>query len=158
MRQAIGQVTEDQNRALDMTMVSTRRHSDLCSLHQEGAREADRYKWIESEKRGHDVGWHAVNDWYRKHWLRYCREKRIEHVMGQRRWEEFSDNPSSYVLELIQSNDLLFERVLDRLICDWENLDIIAWGVNWGICTKRIISILEELDINSARFDPPCLD
>lgn len=31
--------------------------------------EIENYKWIESEKRGHDIGWkHAVTEWHDRHY------------------------------------------------------------------------------------------
>jgi hypothetical protein len=49
-------------------------------------------------------------------------------------------------------NDLLLDRILDRIKAGQENLDIIRWALDWGISTKALIEILEALDINSRRL------
>jgi hypothetical protein len=49
-------------------------------------------------------------------------------------------------------NDLLLDRILDRIKAGQENLDIICWAHDWGIAIKPLIEILEALDINSRRL------
>ena len=48
--------------------------------------------------------------------------------------------------------------ILDRLKAGQENLDIILWAHDWGLDIRRVLCILEVLDINSRRlahrFDP----
>ncbi len=137
-----------------MPVTSDNEGQAALSLFEEGIREADRYKWIVSEKRGRDMGAEAFSDWFRKYWLPYCRYQRLEHVTGRRRWAEFPDCPSLFILQLLETHDLLLELILDRLLEGWENLDLITWGVYWGLPTDQIVRILEELNINAARLDP----
>ena len=124
------------------------------SLYEEGRREAERHKWIESQKRGMDVGNAAVDEWYRRHWPHYCRHKRLEHLVGCCLWREFSPQDFGLIEKLIVRNDLLLDRVLDRLREGWENLNVILWALEWGMPIDRVIAILTALDINSARLDP----
>lgn len=128
----------------------------LCngSVHAVSIEEARRHKWIESEKQGRDLGHEAIRDWYCKYWLNYCRSKRIEHVIGNQIWQEFEDGPSSLILDLLQSSDLLVQLILDRLSQGWENLDVIVWGLKWGLPMNRIQAILFEMNINCARLEP----
>ena len=48
---------------------------EMCSVYAESEKEAQRYKWIESEKAGHDIGFErALIDWivkYRSAWLKH---------------------------------------------------------------------------------------
>src|SRR3982074_2347386 len=50
--------------------------------------ECDRHKWFESERAGHDVGRSAYKNWKCTHWWRWCRERLIEHLSGQKYWSE----------------------------------------------------------------------
>jgi hypothetical protein len=55
-------------------------------------------------------------------------------------------------------NTLLLDRILDRLKAGQENLDIIIYGLTWGLPMTPVLQILEALDVNSRRlshrFDP----
>lgn len=123
------------------------------SLYEEAYREAERHKWIESQKRGHDVGETAIREWYRLHWRRYCRVKRLEHVLGSGCWREFGDDHGR-LYSLIITGDLLVDRVLDRAYAGYENLDIINWALDWGLPIDPVIEILAHVDVNRARLDP----
>src|SRR5665213_3192787 len=46
---------------------------ELCSVYDDGEQEALRYKWIESEKAGHDLGETAIRRWVQNHWWGYLR-------------------------------------------------------------------------------------
>ncbi len=124
------------------------------SIYDEALREAQRHKWIESQKHGRDLGDHAIRDWFRKHWRTYCRHRRLEHLRGRRRWAEFDDEPSVQLDALITADDILFDRVLDRVYAGYENLEIINWAIDWGLPTNRVVEILAQLDVNRARFEP----
>src|SRR5437870_1462544 len=43
------------------------------SVYRESDVEAERYKWIESEKAGYDLGETAVMNWVKCHWQGYLR-------------------------------------------------------------------------------------
>ena len=135
-----------------MTVVSDR-VGHLASLYQDGFHEAHRHKWIQSEKLGRDLGDAALHDWYGRYWSGYCRIKRIEHVIGDRCWQEFQDGPSQFLLDLYHSQDLLFGLILDRVSQGWENLDVIVWSIDWGLPMDRVQAILLELNINCARLE-----
>ena len=124
------------------------------SLYEEGWSEALRHKWIESEKRGFDVGQAAVDDWYRRYWNRYCRSRRLEHLQGARPWREFGPQEIGLIPQLLERGDLVIELILDRARCGHENLDIICWAQEWGMPINRVIDILEQLDLNRGRLDP----
>ncbi len=135
-----------------MTIVSDQ--AEAISLYQDGYQTAQCHKWIESEKFGHDLGEAAIKEWFGKYWLRHCRIRRIEHVIGSSRCLEFQDGPSELLLSLYESNDLLFDMILDRVSHGWENLDVIVWAQNWGLSMEDVHTILLELNINCARLEP----
>jgi hypothetical protein len=137
-----------------MMPVQAKSPTQIASIYEEALREAQRHKWIESQKHGRDLGEQAIRDWFRKHWRCYCRHRRLEHVRGRRRWAEFDDEPSSQIDAMITADDILVDRVLDRVYAGYENLDIINWAIDWGLPTNRVVEILARLDVNRARFEP----
>ena len=125
-----------------------------ASLYEEADLEAQRHKWILSERHGRDLGDSAIRDWYHRHWLHYCRRKRIEHVRGMKCWLEFGDDTFGCVYSLIVTGDLLADRILDRIDAGHENLGIINWAIDWGLPVDRVIELLTQIDVNRARLDP----
>jgi hypothetical protein len=131
---------------------------EKCSVYVEGEQEALRYKWIESEKAGCDLGEPAIRRWVQNHWWGYLRARWLEHLQGKRFWVELDRGDFGLLLREFHANALLLDRILDRLKAGQENLDIILWAHNWGIGPQPVLQILEALDINSRRlahrFDP----
>ena len=58
------------------------------SLHQRGEEEAQRFKWIESEKAGRDLGETAIRTWIGQHWNGFLRHRWLEHLQGKTFWIE----------------------------------------------------------------------
>jgi hypothetical protein len=133
---------------------------EKCSVYTESEQEALRYKWIESEKAGHDLGEAAIRKWVKDHWWGYLRARWLEHLQGRRFWMELDRGDFGLLQREFHHNTLLLDRILDRLKAGQENLDIICWAQDWGIATDPVVAILEALDINSRRlahrFDPQC--
>lgn len=129
----------------------------MLSLHGEARREAERHKWIESQKEGRDLGVSALQEWYHVYWRHYCRCKRMEHVEGSRHWEEYGDDDFGRLSALIQDKDLLVDRILDRVYLGFENLDLINWAFDWGLPMDRVLEVLGKLDVNRARMEPETL-
>src|SRR6202795_276908 len=124
----------------------------------DGEEEAFRFKWIESEKAGFDLGEAAIRRWVQCHWWGYLRARWLEHLQGKRFWVELDRGDFGLLQRKFHDNSLLLDRILDRLKTGQENLDIIVWSQNWGIAPLGVLQILEALDINSRRlahrFDP----
>ena len=125
---------------------------DNCSVFAEGEREALRFKWIESEKAGCDLGETAIRRWVQNHWWGYLRARWLEHLQGARFWVELDRGDFGLLQRTFNENDVLLDRILDRIKAGQENLDIIRWALDWNIPTKPLIDILESLDINSRRL------
>ncbi len=123
------------------------------SLYDEALQEALRHKWIESQKRGCDLGENAIDEWYDRYWSAYCRFKRIEHLEGLRCWREFGSEDFGNLYTLIVQGDLLADRILDRYFAGHENLDIINWAIDWGLPLNDVVGVLVQLDMNRARLD-----
>ena len=134
---------------------------EVSSVFVDGEQQALRYKWIESEKAGFDLGEAAIRRWVQCHWCGYLRARWLEHLQGKRFWVELDRGDFGLLQRKFVENTVLLDRILDRLKAGQENLDIICWAHSWGIPTDQVIQILEALDINSRRlahrFDPqPC--
>jgi hypothetical protein len=132
--------------------------TEKCSVYEDSEQEAMRFKWIESEKAGRDVGEDAIRRWVREHWWGYLRARWIEHLQGRRFWVELDRGDFGLLHQRFQDNILLLDRILDRLKAGQENLHIILWAQDWHIPHEPVLEILEALDINSrrlaCRFDP----
>jgi len=131
---------------------------EKLSVYVDGEQEALRYKWIESERAGRDLGEGAIKRWVQCHWWGYLRARWLEHLQGKCFWVELDRGDFGLLQRHFHDNTLLLDRILDRLKEGKENLDIIVWAIHWGIPTDPVVQILEALDINSrrlvARFDP----
>ena len=131
---------------------------EICSVYKDCEQEALRFKWIESEKAGRDLGEDAICRWVQNHWWGYLRARWLEHLQGKRFWVELDRGDFGLLQRKFIDNQLLLDRILDRLKAGQENLDIICWAQTWGIPITPVLQILEALDINSRRlahrFDP----
>jgi hypothetical protein len=131
---------------------------EKSSVYVDGEQEALRYKWIESEKAGRDLGEAAIRRWVQQHWWGYLRARWLEHLQGKRFWVELDRGDFGLLQRKFQDETLLLDRIVDRLKAGQENLDIILWSLDWGIPIAAVRHVLEVLDINSRRlahrFDP----
>ncbi len=131
---------------------------EICSVYKDCEQEALRFKWIESEKAGRDLGEAAICRWVQNHWWGYLRARWLEHLHGKRFWVELDRGDFGLLQRRFQDNTLLLDRILDRLKEKQENLDIINWALDWNLPINQVREILEALDINSRRlahrFDP----
>ena len=119
---------------------------DVCE------READQFKWIESEKAGCDLGEEAIRRWVRHHWCGFLRARWLEHLQGRRYWIELDRGDFGLLLREFHDSALLLDRILDRLKAGQENLQIILWAIEWNIPIESVLQILKALDINSRRL------
>jgi hypothetical protein len=131
---------------------------EKSSVYVDCEREAQRYKWIESERAGCDLGEVAIRRWVQQHWWGYLRARWLEHLQGTRFWVELDRGDFGLLQKRFHDNTLLLDRILDRLKAGQENLDIILWAQDWHLPIASVLEILEALDINSRRlahrFDP----
>jgi hypothetical protein len=127
------------------------------SLHKCGEEEALRFKWIESEKAGRDLGETAIRCWIGQHWHGFLRHRWLEHLQGKTFWIELDQGDFGLLRTAFGASPLI-DPILDQVKHGRENLDIIVWAINNGLPMSEVIEILENLDINSrrieCRFDP----
>lgn len=127
---------------------------EQASLFADCEQEVQRFKWIESERAGRDLGESAIRKWIQQHWWGYLRARWLEHLEGRRFWKELDRGDFGLLQRRFHENELLLDRILDRLKAGQENLDIICWAIDWGIPMQPVLEILEALDINSRRLYP----
>src|SRR5262245_2460378 len=125
---------------------------EKSSVYAEGEQEALRFKWIESEKAGRDLGEVAIRRWVQCHWYGFLRARWIEHLQGTRFWIELDRGDFGLLQRRFQDRPLLLDRVLDRWAAGQDNLSVIQWAVAWGMPMDAVFEILEALDVNSRRL------
>ncbi|MGO9916853.1 MAG: hypothetical protein ACLQIB_19410 [Isosphaeraceae bacterium] len=127
------------------------------SLHECGEEEARRFKWIESEKAGRDLGEVAIRIWIRRHWNGFLRHRWLEHLQGKMFWIEL-DQGDFGLLQTAFAASPWVDPILDHFKHGGENLDIILWALKNRVPMNEVLAILETLDVNSRRiecgFDP----
>jgi len=122
------------------------------SVHAHCRDEAERHKWIESQKVGYDLGDIAIHLWIRNHWNGYLRARWLEHLEGRAFWIEL-DHDDFGLLNQCISKSQLTEPVVWLLKNGWENLEVILWAQKEALPMDEVIEILEQLDINSRRIE-----
>jgi hypothetical protein len=125
------------------------------SLQHCGLEEAHRFKWIESQKEGRDLGEPAILMWISEHWNGFLRHRWLEHLEGTTCWVEFRKEAFGLLRREFRDSTLLVP-ILERLKVLKENWDIIWWAVDLydELQMKEIRAILAMLDVNSCRLRP----
>ncbi len=125
-----------------------------CSVYVDSLREAEIYKWIESEKAGRDLGEEALKRWVRQYWHQYLRARLLEHLEGKVFWSELDRNDFGLLKRAFPEDRLLLDRIVEQLRGGRENLEIIIWAFEWGMPIARVRAILECININARRLAP----
>jgi len=122
------------------------------SVYQECVEEENRYKWIESEKAGYDLGEGAIRRWVKEHWTGYLRARWVEHLQGKCFWIELDRGDYGLLQREFQDQQPLLDDILDRLKSGKENLDVIDWAWKTHVPIEPVFKILTALDVNSRRL------
>ncbi|GHS94268.1 hypothetical protein FACS1894139_17080 [Planctomycetales bacterium] len=124
------------------------------NLFAEAEQQARTHRWIESEKARRDLGYDAIKDWYRKYWWTFCRERFIEHLLGQRFWTELDDDNFALIGQRFAKDDPLIAAIVDIFARGGENLDVIQYALANRLNLEEMAVRLELFDINAARLPP----
>jgi len=120
--------------------------------------EANKFKWIESERVGYDLGEAAIRRWVREHWNGYLRAKWVEHLQGSDFWVELDRGDYGLLQNAFPDRQPLLNQILGWLKSGKENLDVLRWAIAEQVDIDAVVEILETLDVNSRRlrhqFDP----
>src|SRR4051812_19785576 len=98
------------------------------SVYQECVEEENRFKWIESERAGYDLGEAAIKRWVNDHWMGYLRARWVEHLQGKCFWVELDRGDFGLLQHQFQELQPLLDEILNRLKAGQENLDILCWA------------------------------
>ena len=77
------------------------------SVYIDGEQEALKYKWIESERAGHDLGEAAIRRWVQCHWWGYLCARWLEHLQGKHFWVELDRGDFGLLQRRFIDNSLL---------------------------------------------------
>jgi hypothetical protein len=139
--------------------------TDFCgeirmSLHEYGEQEAQRFKWIESERAGRDLGEAAICMWIRHHWNGFLRHRWLEHLQGKTFWIELDQGDFGLLQRAFRASPWI-DPILDHFKDGGENLGIIRYAQENDWPMNEVLEILEGLDVNSRRiecqFGPPAV-
>ncbi len=122
-----------------------------ASVYDQAWREAFCHKWIESQKRGFDLGWAAIKDWDDRHFKKFYRWCHWQHLRGRQFFEEFPDEHFNRVMD---PRDEIEQLVIGQFWNGLENLDIFNCALGCGCPTARVRVVLSGLRINEARLPP----
>lgn len=122
------------------------------SVYRDCVEEAARFKWIQSEKAGYDLGESAIRQWVKEHWTGFLRARWVEHLQGKCFWIELDRGDFGLLEREFRDQAHLLDLILDRLKAGKENLDVIGWACDCHLPLDAVIEILTALDVNSRRL------
>jgi hypothetical protein len=128
------------------------------SLFREALQEAERHKYLESQKAGRDLGPGAIEDWQRRHWTIWLRHRWLEHLLGATCWEEFEPERFGRLAALLGGHRDILDHVANMIRRGAENLDIIWWAAFERRDLGTVLRILTELRLNDIRCTRHCID
>jgi len=127
------------------------------SLFLEAVAEAERHKYLESERVGRDIGTDAIDDWQRRHWTLWLRHRWLEHLLGIRCWEELDAGRFGRLRSLFPDHEALLAEIADLVRRGAENADILWWAAKTHLSELPLVeSILTEVRINEIRCSRHC--
>ena len=114
------------------------------SVYDEAWQAAYRHKWIESQKRGFDLGRAAIKEWDERHFKKFYRWCHWQHLTGRQFFEEFPDEHFNQVLD---PRDEIEQLVVGRFWDGFENLEIFncAHGCGWPSARVRMVLSLSHI-------------
>jgi len=122
------------------------------SINWDSDGEIARYKWIESERHGYDVGETAIRRWVKRHWHGYLRARWLEHLEGNRYWIELDRGDFGLLQHAAFLDQELLPQIVEKLKRGEENLGVLCWAAANHLPTESVVRILLALDINSRRL------
>ncbi|HUT37030.1 MAG TPA: hypothetical protein VNE39_26345 [Planctomycetota bacterium] len=126
------------------------------SLFHEALTEAERHKYLESQKAGRDLGHGAIDDWHRRYWTLWLRHRWLEHLLGLRCWEELEAWRFGRLRALFPNQGALLDEIAALVRRGAENADILWWAAKGRRNLPAVMAILTEVRINEIRCSREC--
>ncbi len=135
----------------------------MCSISVDCWDDANRHKYLLSQKLGYDVGENAYDDWFMRPdcWLVYKRWRFFEYLHEEKNWVEFKDWSFARVelkKLLVSATDdklRLFQEIEAQLKITGQNLGMLVWLRKSGYTTEAdkifMYQVLEIVDIDRLR-------
>jgi hypothetical protein len=135
---------------------STSRQVFIFSLDYEAWLEAEIFKWLESERAGHDRGHPARQEWVRRHWDDFCRWRLVDHLFGHKCFKEFNVEAFGCLKDPSRANSQVVQYVLKKFVDErWENLNFLG-TIDVEIPRQPVYETLDLFRINDGRHTQPC--
>lgn len=128
--------------------------AEVCSLYEAAFEEARCHRWIESQKRGYDLGNDGFLEWYDRFWWNFLRYRHLEHLLGEYQWLEFASESFGVLNSLLDTEHGLAPEIIDQYRQGCENLDILNWALRNEQCVDDVCECLTLINMNDARIDP----
>lgn len=125
------------------------------SLFRRALLEAERHRYLQSERAGQDVGPEAIDQWHRHYWTLWLRHRWLEHLLGDVRYEEFEAEQYGQLRRLFGSCRLLDE-VVEKVRQGAENIDVLVWAAGAGRDLRAVVRMLVEMRVNEIRCTRFC--
>ncbi len=135
-----------------LTKINIPADTPIKSIFEEASREAYRHKWIESEKAGYDIGDGAIEDWHKRYWTKFIRERWVQHIKGAAFWRELDNDDFNIMEREFEDCRDQADAIVAMLEKGGENLDIVQWAVETGQDMTVVLHILSKLDLNAHRI------
>lgn len=118
-------------------------------------REAESFRWLESEKVGYDLGDAAVRAWVARYWAPFIRARVLEHLTGSHFWSELDRGDFGTLPCRFADHTELVKEISDQFAAGSDNLSIISWAMTANRPMQVVTDILQALDINARRLPFP---
>lgn len=119
--------------------------------------EAERFRWIESEKAGYDLGEEAVRRWVGLHWPAFVRGRALGHLAGTRFWLAMARADFGALPRAFPGQPELVREVVARLAAGADNVSVLQWAMDAAAPVDDVRDILQAVDVSAlrTRFPPP---
>ena len=119
--------------------------------------EAEKFRWIESEKVGYDLGEEAIHRWVSAHWSAFVRGRALEHLSGTRFWLAMRREEFGALARAFPDRQEFVREVVGRLAAGADNLTVLQWAMDAAVPVDDVCNVLQAVDVNAlrTRFPPP---
>ncbi len=122
-------------------------------IYDSGLIQALEHKWLASQRYGEDLGLLLIRDWCQRHWRTFQRFRRIEHLFGERCYQQFPKEEFGVWSGRVREEGSLFDIILGAFECGMENLEFVDWARLQRLPQDESYALFTTLDPNCVRMD-----